>query len=119
MSTSTMAQVLPVLHILGELFIAFFGSSVMVLALLRLASVQFPTDVTLRITFVSTLVVFAALRAAGWIWGLASPSAEAGSTYADGKATWLAAQRSTEGGLSALPIGCTVKTGDGELCRMV
>ncbi|KAF8209057.1 hypothetical protein K438DRAFT_1811654 [Mycena galopus ATCC 62051] len=55
----------PMLHLILELLATFCASSLIVLGLLRGFSVQFPLLRALEVTFVCTLIVFAAIRAAG------------------------------------------------------
>ncbi|KAJ7761612.1 hypothetical protein DFH07DRAFT_1059848 [Mycena maculata] len=89
MSTSTMTQVPPVVLILGELFIAFSASSLIVLVILRLTAAHFPLLVAVQITFVCTLVVFAALRACG-LWNFVYPASEPDFHQPDEKRTFNA-----------------------------
>ncbi|KAJ7738821.1 hypothetical protein DFH07DRAFT_840700 [Mycena maculata] len=67
-----MTQVPSVVPMLGKLFIVFFASSSIVLALLRFAAPHFPLLAAVQITFLCTLFVFATLRACG-IWTLVYP----------------------------------------------
>ncbi|KAJ7106592.1 hypothetical protein C8R44DRAFT_805564 [Mycena epipterygia] len=71
-----MAQLPCALHVAVELLLAFVSSALIVLGLLRLAAVPFPFRLALQITFLCTLVVLAALRAAGVFWSAANPSPE-------------------------------------------
>ncbi|KAJ7146705.1 hypothetical protein C8R44DRAFT_758013, partial [Mycena epipterygia] len=74
-----MAQPLTLAHILFELVLGFSSASVLVLAILRLAAVDFPLLAALQITFVWTLVVYAAMRAMGVLTIVANPTTETGS----------------------------------------
>ncbi|KAJ7247398.1 hypothetical protein B0H12DRAFT_1235254 [Mycena haematopus] len=58
------------LPLLYELLALFCASSLIVLALLRIYVAQAPVPLveTLKVTFVCTLVVLAAMRGAGYLW---------------------------------------------------
>ncbi|KAF7342647.1 hypothetical protein MSAN_02021700 [Mycena sanguinolenta] len=58
----------PLLHLVLELLVAFYTSSLIVSALLRVSGSTFPLVETLEVTFSCTLVVFAALRGAEYFW---------------------------------------------------
>ncbi|KAJ7020526.1 hypothetical protein C8F04DRAFT_1274910 [Mycena alexandri] len=72
--TSTMVPAIPLLRIILEFVVAFFGASAGVLAILHLADISFPLLDTLQITLACTCVVFAAMRAAGRLWVLGGES---------------------------------------------
>ncbi|KAJ7445558.1 hypothetical protein B0H11DRAFT_1930552 [Mycena galericulata] len=123
MSTSTMIQALTVSQVLGELFVAFSASSLMVLALLQLAAVPFPLLAVIEINFICTLVVFAALRACG-MWNIVRSNPHPGDDFLVKlyeKGTWLALapQCPHPGGELAISPGGRYAKSVGELCQMV
>ncbi|KAJ7124179.1 hypothetical protein C8R44DRAFT_734700 [Mycena epipterygia] len=102
-----MAQ-LPALHVAIKVLLTFIPSTPIVLGLLSLAMVPFPFHLALQITFVCTLVVLAALHAAGVLWSATNPSPEPellalydsdkeqlGSTSGKTKILWLIIHRDT------------------------
>ncbi|KAJ7745898.1 hypothetical protein DFH07DRAFT_1063080 [Mycena maculata] len=110
-----MTQVPPVVLILGELFIAFSTSSLIVLAILRLAAPHFPLLVAVQITFVYTLIVFAALRACG-LWSFVYPASEPDFHQPDEKRT-LCAEPCGPAGMASSQF--KAKASDEGLCTMV